>query len=153
MKSTHISNSIKAAVLVTALSCGASLHAVTIPTPVPVNGIEAGQSQFEAVAFSNSAEADMLRRAYRILATGDHDYDGHRVKAMRQVEAAGTRLGIDLKGDLKDHEKQVISNDKLREARDLLNNVLGAAEVKKQPRIAKHLTEAINQIDIALSVR
>src|SRR5271167_4480419 len=120
MKSTHISKSIKAAVLVTALSCGANLRAVTIPTLLPVNGIEAGQSQFETVAFRDSAEADMLRRAYRILATGDHDYDGHRIKAMRQVEAAGTHLGMDLKGDLKDHEKQVISNDKLREARDLL---------------------------------
>jgi hypothetical protein len=31
--------------------------------------------------------------------------------------------------------------------------VLGAAEVKGQPRISKHIAEAINQIDIALSIR
>ena len=41
---------------------------------------------------------------------------------------------------------------KMREAAGLLQNVLGAAEVKGQPRITKHISAAINQINTALSV-
>jgi hypothetical protein len=32
--------------------------------------------------------ANLLRRAYYTLAIADHDYKGHRVEAMKQVEAA-----------------------------------------------------------------
>lgn len=95
----------------------------------------------------------MLHRAYRILATGDHDYKGHRVKAMHQVEAAAKLLGLDLAGDAKGGKPQILSDDKLREARGLLGKVLESAEVKGQPRISKHITEAINQINDALSQR
>jgi hypothetical protein len=46
-----------------------------------------------------------------------------------------------------------LSDAKLREAQGLLQNVLGAAEVKNQVRITKHINNAINQINIALSIR
>src|SRR5262245_26512764 len=59
------------------------------------------------LTFSDTAEAVKLRRVYLILATGDHDYKGHRVKAMHSVEAAGKLLGMDLGGDLKDRTSQV----------------------------------------------
>jgi CobQ-like glutamine amidotransferase family enzyme len=72
---------------------------------------------------------------------------------MHQIEAAGKLLGMDLVGGAKDRQQQVLSDDKLREARGLLETVLGAAEVRDQPRISKHIAEAINQIDIALSIR
>ena len=71
---------------------------------------------------------------------------------MHQVEAAAKLLGLDLSGDLKDREKQVLSDDKLREASGLISDVLASAEVKNQKRVTKHLTDAINQINIALSV-
>ena len=95
----------------------------------------------------------MMHRAYRILATGDHDYKGHRAKAMHAVEDAAKLLGLDLSGDAKDHEKQFLSDDKMREAQGLLRNVLGAAEVKNQERISKHINEAIEEIRAALDVR
>jgi hypothetical protein len=72
---------------------------------------------------------------------------------MHQIEAAGKLLGMDLAGDAKDRQKQVLSDDKLRDARGLLEIVLNSAEVKAQPRISKHIAEAINQINVALSIR
>jgi hypothetical protein len=143
----------KAAVLVTALSCGVNLRAATPSMPQTLNGAGVSQNQFQTMAFSDSAEAGMLHRAYRILATGDHDYKGHRVKAMRQVEAAARLLGLDLSGDLKDRQPQVMSDAKLREVQGLLQNVLGSAEVKSEKRVSKHIVEAINQLSIALSIR
>jgi hypothetical protein len=72
---------------------------------------------------------------------------------MEAVKAAGHLLGLDLAGDDRDHEKQVLSDDRLREARDLLQRVLGAAEVKAEKRVDKHLRAAIGDIDAALKIR
>jgi hypothetical protein len=72
---------------------------------------------------------------------------------MHAVEAAGKLLDIDLAGDLKDRTPQPLSDDKMREAQGLLTEVMGAAEVKDQKRVTKHLDIALNQIKTALSVR
>ena len=153
MNTKHLKTAAKAAVLVTALSCGVNLRAATPSTPQTLGGSVVSQNQYQTVAFSDSAEAGMLRSAYLILATGDHDYKGHRVKAMHQIEAAAKLLGMNLGGDAKDKQPQPLSDAKLREASGLLSNVLGAAEVKSQKRVTKHITEAINQINTALTIR
>lgn len=132
---------------------GASLLAATPPQVAGAPVSASSPAQFQMLAFRDTAEADMLHRAYHILATGDHDYHGHRIKAMEQVHKAADMLGVDLTGDDKDHEKQVLSDDKLREARGLLEHVLGASEVKDQKRIAKHIKGAIKEIDAALKKR
>lgn len=137
-------------------SYGANLRAVTLSTASTAQAsdvLAAGQNEFQPMAFGDSAEAGMLHRAYHILATGDHDYKGHRVKAMHAVEAAAKLLGLDLSGDLKDHEPQPLSDDKLREAAGLISNVLASAEVKDQKRVTKHLDVAINQINLALAIK
>lgn len=131
----------------------ASLLAVTQPQTANVKAPVVGFAQFQTVEFHNSAEAGMLHRAYRILAYGDHDYHGHRAAAMDQVRKAADLLGEDLAGDDKHHERQVLSDDELREARGLLRNVLGAAEVKDQKRISHHIELAIREIDLALRTR
>jgi hypothetical protein len=135
------------------LSYGANLRAGMFSTSQAPDVFVADQNEFQPMAFSDSAEAGMLRRAYHILATGDHDYKGHRAKAMRAVEAAGTALGMDLRGDDKDHSPQVLSDDKLREASGLIANVLASAEVKDQKRVTKHLNVAIDQINVALATK
>jgi hypothetical protein len=155
MKTRHLRSLVplNLAALVALWFGGANLRAATPPIPQSLEGSLAGQNQFQTVAFSDTAEAGMLHQAYRILATGDHDYKGHRVLAMHQIEAAAKLLGVDLAGDLKDRQPQALSDAKLREAQGLLQNVLGAAQVKGQPRISKHVTAAINQISTALSIR
>lgn len=129
----------------------ASLLAVTSPQTQSAPIASAGQ--FETVDFSSSPEADMMHRAYRILAYGDHDYKGHRIAAMNQVKKAAGLLGLDLSGDDRDKTPQVLSDDKLREARDLLTHVLGNADVKGQKKIANHINAAIKEINTALKIR
>jgi hypothetical protein len=139
MKTIYFSSSITAAVLVTALSCGTRLHAVTTSSVQTVSGINAERSQFESVddivEFSKRPEAKMLAHAYAILARGDHDYKGHRVEAMHHLEIAGKILGVDLAGDLKDHEKQALSDDKMRQAQRLVNHLIKAAIIRDQPKV------------------
>ncbi len=134
--------------LVSTLS-GASLLAMTPAQTTTAQPAASSATPFERVDFS---EAARLHHAYRILATGDHDYHGHRVKAMEQVKKAAALLGVDLRGDDRDREKQVLSDDRLRDARADLQNILGASEVKGQERISKHIQAAIDQIDTALKV-
>ena len=150
MKTNYFKTTCQSAVVATALTCGLSLRAATASMPQTLNDGFTGPNRFQTVDFS---EAKTLTSAYLILATGDHDYKGHRVRAMHQIEAAAKLLGVNLGGDAKDRQRQVLSDGKLREARGMLETVLGAAEVKSQPRIAKHVTEAIQQINIALSIR
>lgn len=139
-------------VMVSMLGGGISLLASTSPQIAGVTTVS--QNQFETVAFSDSAEAGMLRRSYWILDSANKDYDGHRVKAMKQIKTAAGLLGLDLNaGDDRSRERQVWSDDRLRTADDLLSHVLNAAGVKDQPRISKHVSEAMNQISLALSVR
>jgi hypothetical protein len=153
MNTKYLSKSTKLVALAAILSYGVNLHAVTLTTAQALSVSVAGQNQFQPMAFSDSAEAGMLRNAYIILATGDHDYKGHRVRAMHAVEAAGKLLNMDLSGDVKNRQPQVLSDDKLREASGLLSSVLGSSEVKGQARITKRINEAINQIDMALSLK
>jgi hypothetical protein len=144
---------LRAAVLSAALTMGMGLRAATVQTATMLNAPGTGGQTFEFVAFRDSAEANMLRDAYRILATGDHDYNGHRVKAMHAVEEAAKLLGMDVSGDLKDRSPQPLSDDKLREAQGLIAQVLGSAEVKGQKRVVKHLNQAVKHINVALNIR
>jgi hypothetical protein len=138
---------------ITSIMGTAGLLAITTSTPQTASAPSAPAGLFQTVGFSDSQEAGELHQAYHILATGDHDYKGHRAKAMNQVKKAADMLGLDLSGDDKDREKQVLSDDRLREARGYLVNVLGASEVKDQKKIADHINAAIKQIDVALSIR
>lgn len=122
-------------------------------TPSQTASVQAPASAFaqiQTIEFRNSAEEGMLHHAYRILASGDHDYHGHRIEALNQIHKAADLLGVDLRGDDKDRERQVLSDDRLREARDLLKNVRNAAGVKDQDRISHHIDLAIREIDLAL---
>jgi hypothetical protein len=148
-----LSNFTRLAVCSGILMGATGLRAVTSATPQTLSVAAPTTYQLETVVFGDSAEAGMLHRAYRILATGDHDYKGHRAKAMHAVESAAKLLGLDLKGDYKEHEVQVLSDDKLREARGLLQNVLLNAEVKGQPHISKHINKAIEEINAGLEAR
>jgi hypothetical protein len=142
-------------ILTTLAVCGGilagvpALHAaVEVLSPAP-----ATRHHIERMKFSDSAEANMMINAYDILATGDHDYKGHRVKAMHQIEAAAKLLDVKLSGDDKVKQKQILSDEKLLEARNLLNKVLDNAEVKGQPKVSKHISDAIAQLSVALSIK
>ena len=153
MNSKHLKAAAKSAVFVTVLSYAVGLRAATPSTVQTSGGSVVIRNHLQTVAFTDTAEAGMLRRAYAILATGDHDYKGHRVKAMRQIEAAAGLLGMKLGGDVKNRQPQALSDAKLREVQGLLQNVLNSSEVKRQKRVSKHLSDAIHQLGVALSIR
>jgi hypothetical protein len=96
----------------------------------------------------DSAEAGMLREAYARLEVADHDYDGHRRRAMGQVSDAAKALGVNLKGDGKGHELQGASDEHLHAAQGLLEGLVSGV---KGPGL-NHVKSAIGQISEALAV-
>jgi hypothetical protein len=104
------------------------------------------------LSFSSRAEAapiDLLRQAYVNLSEADHDYKGHRADAMKQIEEAAKLLGVKLKGDGKDREKQGVSDDHLRVADNLLNEAKGGLSGKP----LAHVLKAEKQISVALKIK
>jgi hypothetical protein len=99
-------------------------------------------------AQSNGSFA-LLNDAYATLAQAKHDYKGHRVRAMKQIEAAFGELGGKVSGKGRNHEPQGTSDAQLRAAQGLLQQACAGLSGKA----LKHVQEAINQISIALSIR
>jgi hypothetical protein len=91
----------------------------------------------------------ILDDAYATLAQSDHDYKGHRAKAMKQIESAVKELGGHLSGQGKGHEAQGTADAQLRAAEGLLEQV--RPSLQRKP--LKHVNAAIAQINIALSIK
>lgn len=96
-------------------------------------------------------EVATLRQAYVYLEAGNHDYHGHRIKALRAIGAACHALGFPAKGRARHHEDQKASDNFLGSARTLLVNILPHAQAKHQGEVADHLNNAIREIDLAIS--
>jgi hypothetical protein len=90
-----------------------------------------------------------LDDAFATLAQANHDYKGHRAKAMKQIELAVRELGGKISGKGKGHEPQGTSDAQLRAAQSLLQQA--AAGLSKKP--LKHVNAAIEQLNIALSIK
>ncbi len=96
-----------------------------------------------------STPGDLLRQAYAALEVADHDYKGHRVAAMKQIEEAGKVLGVTIRGEGKGHEKQSVSDNQLRQAQGLLEQ----AKPALSGQALHHVEAAIKQISTALSIK
>jgi hypothetical protein len=97
----------------------------------------------------DSAEANLLRQAYSLLASADHDYDGRRAKAMKEVSSAAKSLGVKLRGDGKVREDQATSDEQLRAAKASLEQVVtvvGGVGLN-------HIQSAIEHLNVALNIR
>ncbi|HXR48593.1 MAG TPA: hypothetical protein VN784_14245 [Candidatus Limnocylindrales bacterium] len=91
----------------------------------------------------------LLNDAYATLAQAKHDYKGHRVRAMKQIEAALGELGGKISSTGRNHEPQGTSDAQLRAAQGLLEQ----ARAGLSGKALKHVQAAISQISIALSIR
>jgi hypothetical protein len=137
MKTKSLRFSVIATVLALALIGGLDSRAQSAPaTP-------------SAPAVASATAITQLTQAYAALSVADHDYQGHRVKAMKQIEAAAKELGISLTGNGKGHEQQVTSDQQLQTATSLLQQALGGLPPKAQ----KHVSKALEQLSIALSIK
>jgi len=81
---------ISAAVLTLSLSIESNLRAQTV-----VFG-QSGTTITSSASANSPATTSFLSQAYVALSGADHDYQGHRIRAMRQIEAAAKELGITL---------------------------------------------------------
>jgi len=96
-----------------------------------------------------SGSFTLLDDAYATLAQADHDYKGHRVKAMKQIELAVQELGVKISGKGRGREPQGTSDAQLRAAQGLLHQAAGGLSKKA----LKHVNAAIEQINVALSIK
>lgn len=96
-----------------------------------------------------SAPGALLTQAYTTLEQADHDYKGHRIAAMKQVEAAGKLIGVNVRGDGKGHEPQGVSDAQLHTAQGLLEQA--RAGLTGVP--LRHVNQAITQISTALAIK
>jgi hypothetical protein len=94
-----------------------------------------------------------LAHSYILLKLANHDYAGHRVKAMKELEAAGKDLGLVLEGRGSEHERQLQSDEQVAEARRMLGEARDKLEARDRDRVAARLEKAILEIDAALKVK
>ncbi|HKW30714.1 MAG TPA: hypothetical protein VJT54_15365, partial [Verrucomicrobiae bacterium] len=100
-------------------------------------------------AQAQTTSSVLLNDAYATLAQAKHDYKGHRVRAMKQIEAALGELGGKISSTGRNHEPQGTSDAQLRAAQGLLEQ----ARAGLSGKALKHVEAAINQISVALSIR
>ena len=112
-------------------------------------GLAAVQSKAAPQSVAVTQAATPLQEAYALLKVADHDYKGHRVKAMKQIEAALGELGGKISSQGRNHEPQGTSDAQLRAAQGLLEQ----ARAGLSGKALKHVQAAISQISIALSIR
>jgi len=94
-----------------------------------------------------------LAHAYFLLKTADHDYGGHKGRAMQAVEEAGKALGLKLESHGSEHEHQWKSDERLAEARRLLRDARDKLEARDRDRAAAHVEKAITETDAALKFK
>jgi hypothetical protein len=97
-------------------------------------------------------EEELLRQAYFTLFRADHDYDGHRIRAMEQTAHAARILGMELRGDGPAGERQGASDQQLSQAKALLEQALSLLATHHRPRAAEFVNNAIRHINIALRI-
>lgn len=145
------------------------------PNPKSANPT-AQQAKKEQVHLS---EAEMLREAHILLSSANHDYDGHRAKAMahiqkainqldNQVKAKGTKqqkaitaaenkseaqARIIAKHVPQVHEGQAQSDAQMKAGLTILQSVRGELSKRKQKKVLEVVEQAEKEISLALKIR
>lgn len=102
---------------------------------------------------SKNGEISLLQNAYVLLSQANHDYDGHRVKAMQSIHKAALLLKVNLQSKGNVREDQGTSDAKLQEAQKLLEQARTLAVGKGQRKFVKHLDAAIGHLSSALAIK
>jgi len=103
-------------------------------------------------AHAETSREEMVH-AFHLLKKANHDYGGHRVKAMHELEVAGRDLGLEMGGDLPERERQWKSDEQLIEARRILREARDKLEARDRDHAADRIEHAIKEIDTALEVK
>jgi hypothetical protein len=104
-------------------------------------------------AYAAESPREEVAHAFRLLQQANTNYEGHRAKAVSEVEAAGREMNMGLGGEIPEAERQWKSDAQLKEARHLLNDASQKLESRDRDRASQHLQRAIEEIDQALKTR
>lgn len=100
-----------------------------------------------------TGDVQTLTQAYSTLASADHDYKGHRIKAMHAIRQAARLMGQKIAGDGKAKEQQTLSDNQLRGVQTMLQKVRGSVGGHNSQRVVGHINTAIHELSIALSIK
>jgi hypothetical protein len=100
-----------------------------------------------------TGDVQTLTQAYSTLASADHDYKGHRIKAMQAIKKAARMMGQRLGGDGKAKEPQTLSDQQLRGVQSMLQKVRGTVGGRNSQRVVQRINEAIQHVTVALSIK
>jgi hypothetical protein len=102
---------------------------------------------------TNMVEVGALEDIYQTLSFANHDYKGHRIKAMKAISRVVTALGASIQGDGRGHEQQIVSDQQLHYAQFLLHQVCQSFTQNDPKAILADLTTADNELTTALQIR
>jgi hypothetical protein len=100
-----------------------------------------------------TGDVQTLTQAYSTLASADHDYQGHRIKAMHAIKKAARLMGQKVGGDGKVKEQQNLSDNQLRGVQTMLQKVRSSVGGRNSQHVLEHLNSAIHEVNIALSIK
>jgi hypothetical protein len=100
-----------------------------------------------------TGDVQTLTQAYSTLASADHDYKGHRAKAMQAIKRAARLMGQKIGGDGKAKEQQTLSDEQLRGVQTMLQKVRGSVGGHNSQRVVEHINSAIHELRVALSIK
>jgi len=106
----------------------------------------------DALRMSEPAK-DEIAHAYRLVLAANGNYAGHRRRAMTELQTAASVLGVELKGELGEHERQWKSDEQMTEARRLIADARDRLEKQDLEKITVHLEGALTAIDESLKVK
>jgi hypothetical protein len=155
MKPVAFRSVLRFAVAGVALAVGLSVHAATANETAAKTATTGKKKKAVAGAVvgarstASAGAVGLLDEAYGALRIADHDYKGHRARAMHQIEDAARELGSKLSGGGRGDEKQVKSDSQLHSAQSLLQQAVGGVTGKAH----HHVEEALKQLSIALSIK
>jgi hypothetical protein len=136
------------------LRFGAFTLALTLARPAGFAATPTQQSPGHKQASPAApGEVQTLQQAYSLLAGADHDYQGHRMRAMHAIKGACRLLGGQAQGEGAGNEPQGTSDGQLKQAQGLLQNVLATATAANQTRVVHHIDKAIEELGVALSIK
>jgi hypothetical protein len=132
------------------LPFGTSSARAVSATPIPVDTqADAQQGLIRVESYWNEDRKEHIRHAYWILEGADRDYHGHKAAAMEQLKKAGDIIGMKLhEGRGYGGERQKWSDEQLREAKRLINEVTPDSHGKEH----EHLRNAVEEINHALEI-
>ena len=119
----------------------------------------------QRAAMSDQSIISLLRTTHRRLESADHDYDGHRMKAMQHIAGALQDLGstsvtrttpIFNSGNLPQSRSDEILRDAmihLRNTESSLGNGTGTERTDRHHRARSAVTHAIGELETALRIR